>query len=555
MKLQNGRQVYSDGEELEREALLYAQKYPGKLAEEHIGELASRNNVFSPRRQAILNWFPFKPGARILEVGAGMGAVTGLLLERAVHVTAVEQSETRSAIIRARYKGESHLDVVCADFVEFSEKYLSGGGKKFDYAVMVGVLEYAELFVNDPKPFHRMLSEIKNVLTDDGILLFAIENRFGMKYWSGASEQHIGRPFVGITGYKEPKTPKTFSKRQLDALLREVGFAQNRFYYPMPNYHAPSMIFTDEYAPKGVMLRELQYVYGHGSTLIFNELDVYDDVIDEGLFGFFANAFLVEASARVLPKEHVIFAQVKKFRSPEYRICLTISSEKTVLKSPDGDRAIPHIRHIFDNYKKLKERGVPMVPCEYDGVNIVMPFCEDKKADVALAECIKNNDFDGARKLVDLLKAAILKSSEVDENGMLYDVFWELGFYNSFYDGKQLTFFDQENIHHNLRPQTVLFRAIDTVFQIGGLPGHSMYEKLLKYAEAEGESDAHAAIEEPNLRERLSETPYFIEDMTYEEALLASRETRYEALLASTSWRITAPLRAIMRKIRRADKS
>ena len=38
--------------------------------------------AFSPSRENILNWYPFKKEDVVLEVGAGMGAVTGLLCRK-----------------------------------------------------------------------------------------------------------------------------------------------------------------------------------------------------------------------------------------------------------------------------------------------------------------------------------------------------------------------------------------------------------------------------------------------------------------------------------------
>src|SRR4051812_42107070 len=53
-------------------------------------------------------------GERVLEIGAGPGLVTDLLLERTLHVTAVEIDERLATALRERLHGRS-VEVVTAD--------------------------------------------------------------------------------------------------------------------------------------------------------------------------------------------------------------------------------------------------------------------------------------------------------------------------------------------------------------------------------------------------------------------------------------------------------
>ena len=43
----------------------------------------------------------------------------------------------------------------------------------------------------------------------------AIENKFGIKYWAGATEDHTGRIFDGIQGYGGVERVRTFSRYAL----------------------------------------------------------------------------------------------------------------------------------------------------------------------------------------------------------------------------------------------------------------------------------------------------------------------------------------------------
>lgn len=66
--------------------------------------------------------------------------------------------------------------------------------------------------------------KIKKLLRPDGKLLIAIENKYGLKYWCGAPEDHSGIPFDGINDYKYSNIARTFSKKQLENIIKQSGF-------------------------------------------------------------------------------------------------------------------------------------------------------------------------------------------------------------------------------------------------------------------------------------------------------------------------------------------
>ena len=57
-------------------------------------------------RRNILNWYPFDKDSDILEIGCGLGAITGMLCDNAKSVTAVELSKRRATatLLRCREK-------------------------------------------------------------------------------------------------------------------------------------------------------------------------------------------------------------------------------------------------------------------------------------------------------------------------------------------------------------------------------------------------------------------------------------------------------------------
>ena len=75
--------------------------------------------------------------------------------------------------------------------------------KKFDYITLIGVLEYQDSYTETPNPYRDFLINIKRLLKPDGKLLIAIENQYGLKYWCGTPEDHVGIPFESINQYRD----------------------------------------------------------------------------------------------------------------------------------------------------------------------------------------------------------------------------------------------------------------------------------------------------------------------------------------------------------------
>lgn len=291
-----GQDNYCDGE-VEKDIINYLEEY----GEEGYSEIFMKDRrwpVFyhiTPIRKNIINWYPFKENSEVLEIGAGMGAITRVLCEKAEKVTSVELSKQRASAIQARCKDKENLEIIVGNFndIKFNQK--------FDYITLIGVLEYAPLYTASKEPFHDFLTQIKSLLKEDGKLLIAIENQFGMKYFSGATEDHTGKVYDGITGYENKNGIRTFGKNELKEILKESGFEYTNFYYPMPDYKLPNIIFSEEYKPNEKTIQNYTpYVSEENRSVVYDEKKAYHDIIKNDVFGFFANSFFIEAGREEL---------------------------------------------------------------------------------------------------------------------------------------------------------------------------------------------------------------------------------------------------------------
>lgn len=75
-----------------------------------------------------------------------------------------------------------------------------------------------------------------------------------------------------------------------------MDFGHTKFYYPMPDYKLPNVIFSDEYKPtKETMQNYTPYLSGEAMSVEYNEKIAYADIIKNDMFDFFANSFFIEA--------------------------------------------------------------------------------------------------------------------------------------------------------------------------------------------------------------------------------------------------------------------
>ncbi|MDO9543518.1 MAG: methyltransferase domain-containing protein [Kiritimatiellia bacterium] len=256
----------------------------------------------SPERRNLLEWFPFRKEGNLLEIGAGCGALTGFFAEKVGQVTAVELSAKRSQIIYERYRKNENLKIIAGNICDFQPQAdppvaVKFEGK-FDYITLIGVLEYARSFLKGDAPAGQLLELGRALLKPDGVLIVAIENKFGLKYFAGAREDHSGRSFESLEGYQADSPAETWSRDELSALLSRTGFVSQRFYYPYPDYKLPAEIFSDDYLPEINHIFQDAPNYDRDRYRIFSEKLALANLVENRKFDFFANSFLVLASVK-----------------------------------------------------------------------------------------------------------------------------------------------------------------------------------------------------------------------------------------------------------------
>lgn len=388
---------YSDGD-IEETLLKMAQE--GKSFEDLPEEEVSFPMIyhFSGVRENILNWYPLKKSDSVLEIGAGCGAITGMLCRKAGHVTSVELSKRRADINYARNKDKENLTIMVGNLNDmiFSEK--------FDYVVVNGVLEYAMSFTEGKTPYETFLQRMGAYLKPEGRLLIAIENRLGLKYFAGAPEDHTDLHFFGINGYPGNQSVRTFSKNELGELLENSGFPFLRFYYPYPDYKFPTEIFTDESLYTNSYGRSYP-VYTDKTADLFAESEGVKAFEKEKILDSFVNSFLVEAGrAENRNPEEILYVKLNQERKEKFRLLTRIVRENGEIRAekeamaPQAEKFVEKLEKTgtestgSDKYKNL--------PCRAENGKISYPLLTGKTLHQEIAELARKEDIEEIKALL-----------------------------------------------------------------------------------------------------------------------------------------------------------
>lgn len=216
--------------------------------------------ALSPLRENLLEWYEFQEDGELLQVGADYGALTGLFRKRVKAVTVWDESEEQRNIVRERFPDTSEgAPVSC---VGGSLKELLQEGKRYDYVVCAGGFK---------EPEDQWAEILRDLTKPGGTVTAAVCNRFGLKYLAGGKRDEV-----------------SLTRSRLSAL-----FPGCTFYYPMPDYRVPSVIYSDRCLPSKGELAGIHTLYDFPE---YPSIDVgaeFEAACEDGQFANFADSFLI----------------------------------------------------------------------------------------------------------------------------------------------------------------------------------------------------------------------------------------------------------------------
>lgn len=419
-------------------------------------------------RRAIIQWYPFKRDSRILEVNAELGAVTGALCDCAAEVVSLADSDEAKEIISLRYKKRKNLTCILNDRLDAHEK------KSFDYIVYIGGLEYFYTESGKLDDVIRRLEDLKAYLRPDGVFLLAVENRYGLTNWLGKRDSFTGIPFDAINDYRFGSDARSFTKTEIEEIIRRCGYRLHKFYYPASDYMNPFCIYTDERLPAGKNDTErISFVPENTDSFISADcMQVYKDVIDAGVFPFFSNSYLVEMTDGnfLAPVQYV---STSLFRGRNRAFFVILDGKKACKKCAFPETA-DYAGHLCREAEELRER-LPVLDMVLKGDRLEMPLIQAPTLQNHIAELAAKRDSDKIFPLLDRLWEYILRSSDyadtcafdtgnTDVGPILKKAFIELIPLNCFYIDGDFLFFDQEFSRGNCPARYIMARAIVNLY-------------------------------------------------------------------------------------------
>ena len=248
----------------------------------------------STARANLLRGFEFDRSLRVVEVGCGCGAITRFLGETFDQVVSVEGNHARARLARIRTRDQDNVSIVQSPFEELRFK------NKFDIVFCIGVFEYSARFVRALDPYERVLEYFSELVSPGGVVVLAIENQLGLKYFSSSAEDHTGVMFDGIEGYpRVVDGARTFGYPELKQRL-EKHFPRVRFFFPLPDYKTPSSVISEQMLSEVDIsdfigsFRSVDHA-ARGRRPLFCEPLAWAEIARNGMVPWFANSFLAVA--------------------------------------------------------------------------------------------------------------------------------------------------------------------------------------------------------------------------------------------------------------------
>ena len=417
-----------------------------------------KNQVLAQIRKNIISWYPFKEGSSILEVGTQEAEITETLGQNNREVVSISFSEEIKNEVKQKLQHKNKIAII----VQSPENIRPQG--QFDYITLIGILEYAQKVFN--KTPEELINHLKQYLKPDGVFIIATDNRLGIN---------------NLCTEKNDNACTLLGKNKIEAILENQNLKNRKFYYPLPNYIVPNVIFTDKHLPDFETIGRSLTIYDNNTVAALNEIEKFKIIIEEdpNEFKQYANSFLIECSKEPLEENSIEFVAFSNIRKPQYRIQTIIQGEN-VYKYALNNKAQNHINEIKNNIDILKQSNINTID-SYDENRIISKYqYEAETLDKIIIEKCKQNKLQEVIAIINEFKTEIqtklsktnsqtnvfgkyqinYEKQEIENLNFVEDGLWDLNFKNCFYIDNKFYFYDQEWKEKNIPVEFIIYRAI-----------------------------------------------------------------------------------------------
>lgn len=436
-------------------------------------------------RENIINWYDFKEKSNILFIGED---IYSSLFKFENKVTVIEQDSNLFEKINNNKIAQKY-NINLLEYVQICKE-------KYDYIIIMDAMKRIGDFVEIKSQkkelaLNTFFNEAEKILTDEGVILFPVNNKFSIKNFSGATYEG-GNSYDVLLG--KEKNTAIFSKKEITNIIENSNFKYHKFYYPFPDHKLPSIVYSDEYLPNenNSKLSYLIY-YNPEDIIVFNEMEAVREIVKEGKMDFFANSYLIEISNSKKNLSKVKFASFNNFRKKENKM-ITKMYDDYVQKEPIYEEGKNHIKKIEQNIELLNRCNIEIADRIEDG-KVYSKFQNLRTLNEILANLIINDELDVALTVIEnwykllnerfmcefceksnikhtifekysiIIDTELKKKMNFLKNGLFdlifENIFTELDKNNNF---KEFIAYDQEWNEQYLPIEFILYRALNNLF-------------------------------------------------------------------------------------------
>jgi hypothetical protein len=298
-------------------------------------------------RKNVLRPFLRKKTGKVLELGSGCGALTGILAEHAETADCLDASAKRSLVNAFRHRKFTNLTVYAGE-----------------YALAEPLLGKYSLIVVEEAFSCRMTAQILDSLYSKhldpgGEIWILAENRLGFQYLAGVPEQLSGQFFSGLEG-QTGNLPETRSKKEWDDILAKGKIPSERigYYYPYPECRFTMALYSDSRLPEPGELDIIDNNYDRKRLRIFDDRKVQQTFLENGLFPQFSNSFFIRVfgsgSFSDKTQKTPVYVKFSNERSGRFSFYTVITADQRVEKVAVNREGMEHLRHIRQMQKELE---------------------------------------------------------------------------------------------------------------------------------------------------------------------------------------------------------
>ena len=439
----------------------YIEKYDDSDYEKYFKDTVSESEIYhlSSESQNMINWYPFQQETTILEIGGNLGELTEVFCKKAKRVVTIEPNLKKAKAIEKRHKKQSNLEVIVGNFKQIKLN------EKFEYITLIGCMDDVYNILGENGKLENLIEIVKKYLNENGKILLAVDNKFGLRYFAGNPENKLNKKFESLIGYNnELEKIETFTYSSLKRKIEKLGLFSN-FYYPLPDYRMPNVIFSDKQLPKYNTVDKYNPYYKDESTILINEIDVLREILktDENMFHFFANSFFVEITQN---KEDIKYQYISfnNLRKEQYRL-ITKISDTYVGKDVVNSEAHEHYENIQENIELLEKNEIKTVDYIENGKIYSKYIDQENMLNNVLTQALEENRKDVFDRIINQYIEVISKNSikinnykdtvfaeykieatkeekELIKNmNFLSQGLWDMTFKNCFYLERRIVFF------------------------------------------------------------------------------------------------------------------